>query len=235
MAKPRIAVLLDENTSGDGSLYEASKNYFRAVHAAGGFPFGVPFFLDMAEEVVERYDGLLCTGGRFGYPDDFYVRGCRSPFPPSERVLVEAALMRGFLARDKPVLGVCAGMQMLGCLHGARLVPDVRQIGPQVREHHGPTLRHRVRLTAGSRLAALIGTLEFEVNSRHREAIAQVPGTVRTAARADDGVIEAIELPERRFAIGLQWHQESFAAEPHPGNAVFDAFVQACVPACGRR
>ena len=51
---------------------------------------------------------------------------------------------------------------------------------------------------------------------------------VRVAAVADDGVIEAIELRGCPFAIGLQWHQEAFAGTPHPGNAVFDAFVAAC-------
>src|SRR6516165_6368487 len=121
MRKPRIAVILDENTSGDGQRYEAAKGYFRAVRDAGGLPFGIPYLQEIVEPVLEEFDGLLAVGGRFAYPDEWYVRGDASKAPPSERLAVERALVEGLLARDKPVLGICAGMQMLACLHGSKL------------------------------------------------------------------------------------------------------------------
>lgn len=226
--RPCIAVLLDENTSGDATRYEASKAYFRWVHAAGGVPFGIPFLTGMADDILARSDGLLCTGGRFAYPERFYVDGHRSRSPPSDRPAIEAELVRAFLDRRMPVLGICAGMQMLGCLHGARMLPDTKLIGSKVAAHDGPGLRHDVSVIAGSRLAGIVGALRFKVNSLHREAIVEVPDRVRVAATAADGVIEAIEIPEHRFAIGLQWHQEAFVGTPHPGNALADAFVAAC-------
>ncbi len=73
--KPRIAVILDENTSGDASRYEASKGYFGAIRDAGGLPFGIPYLPEIVDVVVEEFDGLLCVGGRFAYPDDMVSPG----------------------------------------------------------------------------------------------------------------------------------------------------------------
>jgi putative glutamine amidotransferase len=121
MRKPRIAVILDENTSGDGTRYEAAKGYFAGVRDAGGLPFGVPYLPEIVPVVLEEFDGLLSVGGRFAYPDEWYLPGEISRAPSSERLAIERAIVEGFLARDKPILGICAGMQMLACLNGCRL------------------------------------------------------------------------------------------------------------------
>src|SRR5437764_15022034 len=126
---PRIAVILDENTSGDGSRYEASKSYFTAIRDAGGLPFGIPYLAEVVGPVIEEFDGLLCVGGRFSYPDDWYLQGKPSRAPPSDRLAIERAITEGYLSRDKPVLGICAGMQLLAGLHGCRLWSDVRNSG----------------------------------------------------------------------------------------------------------
>lgn len=224
--QPRIAVLLDENTSVDGSRYDTNKGYFVAVRRAGGSPFGIPYLADMVEEIVDDFHGFVAVGGRFAYPDGWYVNGTASPYPSSERLPVERALMEGFLARDKPVLGICAGMQMLACLHGCRLTPDVRTLGPGIREHDKRGVLHSVAIAPGSMLAGIAGE-SLEVNSFHREAVAQTSDGVLASARSSDGVIEAIEVPSRRFAVGLQWHQEQLAAD-HDGSRIFRAFVDAC-------
>ncbi len=224
---PKIAVLLDENTSGDATRYEASKNYFRAVHAAGGAPYGIPYFLDMVERIVGEFPALLCVGGRFAYPNDWYVGGLASLYPASERLPVEQALMQGFLERDKPVLGICAGMQMLGCLNGCRLAPEIAVINPQAMAHDQRGFLHDIAITPGTRLAEILGTAQLRVNTFHREALADSSGAAVISARAPDGIIEAVEVPSKRFALGLQWHQEAFTGQDHPGNAIFAAFVRA--------
>ena len=227
--KPRIAVLLDENTSGDASRYEASKAYFRAIGDAGGLPFGIPFLAEIIEPVVNDFDGLLCIGGRFAYPDDWYVAGEVAKSPPSARLSVERALVEAYLQRDKPILGICAGMQLLGCLSGCRLLSDVRASLPNGLDHDKRGSLHRVTPTPGSKLAALAGELSFDVNTLHREAIGELSPGVTVSARADDGVIEAIEIPSQTFALGLQWHQEQFAQTDHPGNQVFRGLIAACL------
>lgn len=227
-SRPRIAVILDENTSGDGRRYEASKGYFKGVQDAGGLPFGIPYFPDLVRVVLNEFDGVLSPGGRFAYPDDWYVAGQVSKAPPSDRFEVERAIVEGCLERSKPILGICAGMQMIACLQGCRLSPDLRDTYPDALEHDKRGQLHAVILKTGSQLSNLVGRSDLLVNSFHREAIVQVADTVVTSAVAADGVIEAIEVAGLPFAIGLQWHQELFAGTDHPGNAIFAGLVEAC-------
>ena len=227
--KPRIAVILDENTSGDGTRYEAAKGYFSAIADAGGLPFGIPYLAQMVDVVIEEFDGLLCVGGRFAYPDAWYLRGQTSQAPKSERYHVERAIVEGYLARDKPVLGICAGMQLLACLNGCRLWSDVQAAMPNALEHDKRGYLHQITLVAGSRLAAVVGRPAMLVNTFHREAIGELSRSVVASAHSDDGVIEAIEIPSRAFALGVQWHQELFAASDHPGNRIFTGLIEACL------
>ncbi len=223
----RIAVLLDENTSSGATRYEAHKGYFQGLRDAGAAPFGLPYFAEMVPGVVADFDGLLSVGGRFAYPPAWYLDGEASFAPESPRLAVEQALMSGFLAAGKPVLGICAGMQMLACLHGSRLTADVKTLG-QVLDHDNRDAPHDIAIEPGSRLAGLIGVSTLSVNSFHREAIAELGPRVRAVAHAPDGVIEAVELDGPGFALGIQWHQELFAGTHHPGNRIFAGFVAAC-------
>ncbi|WP_230531198.1 gamma-glutamyl-gamma-aminobutyrate hydrolase family protein [Microvirga roseola] len=226
-AKPRIAVIMDENTSGDGTRYDTTKAYFIAVQRAGGLPFGIPYVSDMIEPVTEEFDGFISVGGRIRFPSEWYVPGDGSRYPSSERLEVEQALMRGFLDRDKPVLGICNGMQMLACLHGARMVHEVQKTRSHVLTHDDRAAMHSVEIVPGTMLSRIVGATRLDVNSRHQEAVVAVSDQAVVAARADDGVIEAVEIPSRRFAIGVQWHPEAFATQDNPGNRLFSAFVQA--------
>src|ERR1700724_3935780 len=97
MRKPRIAVILDDNTSGDAPRYEAAKGYFRGARDAGGLPFGIPYLPEMVEVVLEEFDGLLSVGGRFAYPDEWYLPGEVSKDPLSERFAAECAMAEGVL------------------------------------------------------------------------------------------------------------------------------------------
>lgn len=230
---PRIAVILDENTSGDGSRYEAAKSYFTAIRDAGGLPFGIPYLPEMVGPVVEEFDGLLCVGGRFAYPDDWYLRSQPSRAPPSERLVIEREITSEFLRREKPILGICAGMQLLAGLHGCRLWSDVRASGASIIEHDKRGSLHNVTLVPDTKLAALVKVPAMLVNTLHWEAVGELSSSVIASAHSEDGVIEAIEIPAHPFAIGLQWHQEQFAAADHPGNQVFRGFLNACVPSSG--
>ncbi|KLK90211.1 gamma-glutamyl-gamma-aminobutyrate hydrolase [Microvirga vignae] len=225
-SKPRIAVIMDENTSVDGTRYDMTKNYFVGIQRAGGMPFGIPYFMDMVEAVVDEFDGFVNVGGRFAFPDEWFLDGQTSKAPQSERLDVELALMRGFLERDKPVLGICNGMQVLAGLHGCRLSPDVRAMGSHVMEHDKRGHEHPVAIEANTLLSRIVGRRELSVNTFHREAVVELSDEVVASAHAEDGVVEAIEIPSRRFALGVQWHQELFARQDHPGNAIFNAFVQ---------
>ena len=228
LKKPKIAVLLDENTREDASRYEANKGYFLAITDAGGIPFGVPFLSEVIDSVVEDFDGLLTVGGRFAYPDDWYIGGEVASTPESDRFEIEKALVARFLSLDKPVLGMCAGMQMLACLHGCKLTPDLTKTILGAARHDLADEQHAVSIAEGSRLASCVGVQTMQVNTLHREAIVELCDDVLVSATADDGIVEAIELPAYAFAMGLQWHQERFAHLDHPGNGVFAGFIRAC-------
>ena len=228
LTKPKIAVLLDENTSGDATKYEASKKYFNGVALAGGIPFGVPYLEEVIDTAIHDFDGLLTCGGRFAYPSNWYVGEERAKTPSSDRFEIEKAIVEGYLALDKPILGMCAGMQMLACLHGCTLTPDLNNAFPDAGIHDQKGLRHSIEIVENSRLAECVGVSSMQVNSFHREALIELSDDVLISARAEDGIVEAIELPAFSFAIGLQWHQERFVGTDHPGNGVFTGLINAC-------
>jgi len=255
--RPRIAVIMDENTLAGGDRYEMSKHYFEAIARAGGIPYGIPYLGGIVEQVIADFDGFLSVGGRIKFRTDWYVDGDQSAFPASERLAVECALMQGFLAIDKPVLGICNGMQMLGCLNGCRMVSDIGNHMPGGLMHDSDALSHDVLVAPDSRIAAILGSASLSVNTFHREALVEISEAVTVAARAPDGVVEAIEVPAYSFAIGLQWHPERMysarlcsqnggnqnAENPngsdqdertqqylHPGLRIFNAFIDAVSP-----
>ena len=100
---------------------------------------------------------------------------------------------------------------------------------PNALEHDKRGYQHKIALVPGSRLAALVGEPAILVNTFHREAIGELSKSVVASAHADDGVIEAIEIPSRAFALGVQWHQELFAATDHLGNRIFSGLIEACL------
>jgi putative glutamine amidotransferase len=224
-SKPRIAIIMDENTQVDGTRYEVSKAYFLAIHRAGGLPFGIPYLADLVDTVIDEFDGFVSVGGRINFPTAWYVDGDASKFPLSDRLDVDRALMSGFLDRDKPVLGICNGMQMLACLNGCRMVSDVRALRPDILQHDERGVLHPASIKAGTALSRIVGVSEIDVNTHHREAIVHISDKVVASAFAPDGTIEAIEVPAHRFALGLQWHPEAFATTDNPGNRIFKAFV----------
>ena len=218
MKKPRIAVFMGENTSEGATHYKTCKNYFHAIAAAGGLPYGISYLPDLINHAVHEFDGLLSVGGDIEFPSDWHVPGHASPFPPSERLDHETQIMHSFLDADKPVLGACHGMQVLGCLNGCLLQSDAK---PETHRNKS----HPVQILEGTLLHKILGVDEIVVNSIHNEHIAVVGNSVRAAARAPDSTIEAIEIPGKKFALGYQWHQEDFWKENHPGNKIFTAFV----------
>ena len=104
--------------------------------------------------------------------------------------------------------------------------PDLRSSFPTANEHDKAGQLHFVEILPGSRLADIIVRPRIEVNSLHREAIAQLSPAVIASAYAEDGIIEAIEIVTS-LAIGFQWHQELLTAQDHPGNRIFQSFVEA--------
>ena len=200
--------------------------YARAVDTAGGTTFHLPIQRD-ARSLVERIDGLLLPGG-----DDFLPPG--EPADPSRfqatsetQLQFDRALLRAALDRGLPIFCICYGAQLLALEHGGTLhfhLPDdvPGGIEHQLGEVSG---RHAVVLEADSRMAELVGRTEFDVNSLHHQAIAELGAGLRAVATSKDGVIEGIERAGEPFCLGVQWHPEKL--DDDVARALFAGFVSA--------
>jgi putative glutamine amidotransferase len=226
--KPVIGIIMDENTSTGGANYDTGKGYFRAIEKAGGIAIGLPYSEDSIPFARSQCGGLMSTGARIAFPQDWYVPEDRSPAPQSERFAIERAMVELFLALDRPYLGICNGMQMMGCLAGCLMSGNAKSYTDGRIAHDDRETRHSIKVTPGTRLAAITGLSELTVNSFHREAIVEVSDKVAVNAMSPDGLIEGIELPHRKFAMGVQWHPERLIDETEDSAVLFKAFVHAC-------
>ena len=202
--------------------------YAEHVVRAGGQPVVLPPVGDPAS-LVDRLDALIVAGGgdidpaRYGTPPHErtgYIRDFRDE---AELGLVHAALDRGL-----PFLGICRGLQVLNVALGGTLHQHVPDVVGDVRHSPAPGTYGRlpVKVAAGTRLAAVLGTEESTVAHYHHQAIDRLGAGLTATAWSDDGLIEAAELDDRPFALGVQWHPE--AGED---GALFSALVAAASPA----
>jgi len=193
----------------DSALIPAA--YVRAIEAAGGRALLVPPSLDGIDETLDRLDGLLFSGGSDLDPDLYgqEVHPETNGVVP-ERDRAELALLSAALERDMPVLAVCRGSQILNVALGGDLVqhlPDV--VGDDKHKHTpGAFSDHDVDLVPGTRVQQILGD-HTPVKSHHHQGYGQLGEGLREAARADDGTVEALEDPTRRFAVGVLWHPEA--------------------------
>lgn len=202
--------------------YELKQAYADAVLAAGGLPVILPYSDDesAAAEAVARCDALVITGGAFDIPPELYAqeRHARLGETRPRRTQYEQQVLRGALHAGVPVLGVCGGMQLLAVELGGTLFQDIGAELPQALDHeqkHDPRRPgHAARVEEGTRLRAVVGAAQLQVNSTHHQAVRD-PGRARICAVAPDGVVEAIELPGDVFALGVQWHPELLEDAAH--------------------
>lgn len=163
--------------------------------------------------------GLVLAGGSDVEPSLYGQPNVAARNPHPERDQMELSLIREALERDIPILGICRGAQMLNVAFGGTLLQDIGE------GHTG--VRHGVRFEADSKTAAI--AQPATVNSRHHQAVDRLGQGLRiTAWSAEDNVVEAIEAPDRRFVLAVQWHPEDLAVEgDEEARALFAAFAAA--------
>jgi putative glutamine amidotransferase len=184
--------------------------YVRAIEEAGGRALLVPPATEGLEETLDVLDGLLFSGGADLDPGSYGAE----PHPETngvrpERDRAELALLEGALARDMPVLAVCRGSQVLNVARGGDLVQHLPElVGHQGHKQvPGVFADHDVDVLPESKLREVIGE-RAPVKSHHHQGYGRLGEGLREAARAEDGTVEAIEDPSRRFAVGVLWHPE---------------------------
>lgn len=235
MAPPRIGLLLDHQESGTFSRrphHALRVAYFEAIWAAGGLPVAIPYVAEAWPAYLDLCQGFVTPGGDYPFPAEWYVSPpgmvgvCHHP-----RFAFETRITRDLLARDRPLLGICAGMQVLAGVMGARFHRDlhlaIETDIDHVNQRPAEERAHEVAITPGSLLHRLVGQPRMSVNTAHREAAAESPEGLLVSARAPDGVIEAVEVPGKRFALGVQWHPEFFPEPGSPDRRIIEGLVAA--------
>jgi putative glutamine amidotransferase len=186
-------------------------DYIRAVERAGGRPLLVPPSTDGVEETLDAVDGLIFSGGSDLDPD-LYGQDAHPETVgvARERDDAELALLRAALERDLPVLAICRGSQVLNVALGGDLVQHLPDVVGDDKHKHTPGVfaDHEVTLERESRLERLLGD-RAPVKSHHHQGFGRLGDGLRVAAHADDGAVEAVEDPARRFALGVLWHPEA--------------------------
>jgi len=234
-AQPLIALIATRQTHlKRAPTYEIPQAYLDAILTPGGLPNLLPTSLPIAAlpELVNRFDGFVFSGG--GDVDPALYGGHLDATVHSidpERDDFERALIPLVLEADKPLLAICRGAQILNVALGGSLYEDIPSALPAALRHDWypniprDYLAHTVEIEPGSRLAEILGTRKLRTNSLHHQAIRQPAPGLEVVARAEDDVIEAVELPGKCFAIGVQWHPECLPEEPAM-QRLFSEFVK---------
>ncbi|WP_243354410.1 gamma-glutamyl-gamma-aminobutyrate hydrolase family protein [Bacillus litorisediminis] len=211
-------------------------DYIQAVLDAGGIPVILPIGIDDdVDQLLERLDGILVTGGGDIDPTLFGEEphanlGMISPGRDSS----ELAIIVKALALNKPILAICRGIQILNIAVGGDMFQDIyAQHDQQLLQHSQKASRshlsHYVNVEKDSLLADIAGQTKFKVNTFHHQAVRHVPKPLTISGTASDGIIEAIESVEHKFVLGLQWHPEPLAANGDEiSKKIFKRFIQSC-------
>ena len=173
-------------------------------------------------------DGLLLPGG--GDMDPKFYGQARIPACGEPNLLRDAAeplLLRAFLAADKPVLGICRGIQVMNAVLGGDLYQDIKPFEHLPHNDHWAKV-HTVTVRRGTLLSRILGQDTVLVNSQHHQAVDRVAPGFTLAALSEDGIVEAIEKPDAKFCLGVQWHPEWLSDADPAMQGLFDAFVNAC-------
>lgn len=209
-------------------------NYVKAIIQAGGVPVILPSWEDPAimEAMVEGLDGILLSGGgdvdpvRYGQRANGHLGGVSPRRDAAEFALAQYVIHK----TNKPLLGICRGVQVMNVAMGGSLfidLPDSGKLCHSLTMYPRHVTTHDIRVEENTKLAQIMGPGVSRVNSFHHEAVDALADCFTVTARSvPDDVIEAIELPGDRFVVGVQWHPEELTVLEESRN-LFRAFVEA--------
>ena len=185
--------------------------YVESVEQAGGRALVVPPSDNAVEETLDVLDGLVFSGGIDIDPAHYGADRHPATDPAqAHRDAGELRLLEAALERDLPTLAICRGFQLLNVLRGGDLIQHLpEEVGHEGhRETLGVFSEHPVVIEEGTRLETILGPRHEAVRSSHHQGVGRIGAGLVESAYAEDGSLEAIEDPSRRFALGVLWHPE---------------------------
>jgi len=232
--RPAIGLLMDYEAEGSFSSrphYALRAIYFDAIWDAGGVPVAIPYVDAAIETYLETCAGFVFPGGFYPFPEKLYGREPVADEALHPRYAFETGLLAGILGRNIPMLGICAGMQVIAAERGATFYGNIKQETGTEFDHlnakPAEMTAHGVTISEDTLLQRIVQTASLQVNTAHNESLKSIPDGVVVNAVADDGIIEGIELPDQRFCLGVQWHPEFFAKTGNPNFKLFEALISA--------
>jgi putative glutamine amidotransferase len=242
MPMPIIAIPADIRQLDKVDWHAVQSQYINAaVNVARVMPLLIPALQEGhdLDAILDRVDGVLVSGSASNVHPSLYGREATEtdgPFDPA-RDATTLPLIRRTIERGMPLLAICRGIQELNVALGGTLASEIQE-QPGVWDHRKPpvesrdemfAIRQTVQVREGSCIAQHLGFAgEVQVNSLHRQAIAQTAPRLQVEATAADGTIEAVSVIDAQgFAVGVQWHPEYWAETDNPSRALFEAFGDA--------
>ena len=230
--KPRIAVTQNINSDGTVSILP---QYTLTLENAGADVVLLPYTDKPSEiiEMVKSVDGICFTGGADVDPKRYFEEkmSCCGE-TEDKRDLFELAVFFVATEENKPILGICRGMQLINVAMGGTLyqdilteyVSDIAHIQKEGKFEHS----HEVNVINGSPLYNLLGNERIKINSFHHQAIKKLAEGLDVMARADDGIIEAVYASEYKYLRAYQWHPERIYQIDKNQALIFEDFINAC-------
>ena len=236
--KPVIGITLDWEDSPTYSdahpWYALRTNYGSIISENNAIPIMLPYDIQAIDKYIEMIDGLMVPGGDYDLDPSVYgeetlpeTRNTRT-----QRTDFETALIKAALAKNIPILAICAGEQLLAAIHGGTLFQDIKATYPDALEHeqrelgiHMSKTSHSIKIIPNSLLHRIIRKEEMLVNSSHHQAVKSIGSAMIISAIAEDNIIEAIEMPDYNFVLGVEWHPEFLATEDD--LLIINAFIRA--------
>ncbi|MEA1976095.1 MAG: gamma-glutamyl-gamma-aminobutyrate hydrolase family protein [Bacillota bacterium] len=222
------------------SMSRVAVDYANAIEQAGGIPFLIPILNNhdekIIDEIISRIDGIIFTGGE-DVDISFYSNEKAEADTLSimksniERDKFELKLLKSAIKLDKPILGICRGIQLINIYFNGTLYKDINSEYKTNINHLGPLdyknkKIHKINISHDSELFKVYKRLSIDVNSFHHQAIKVVGNSLKVIGRATDGIVEAVEYTGKQWVLGLQYHPEMMFENDKEQLKVFKYFVE---------
>ena len=205
--------------------------YFEGIIQAGGTPIMFPMLTDEQElrHLVDISDGILFTGGHDVSPELYGEEPIEGVSSCKMRDDMEKIVLRMVIETDKPVLGICRGIQCINAALGGTLYQDLpTQFNSEIEHHQQPPYDvpvHSVNILKDSPLYSCLNTEKIQVNSYHHQAVKDVAPGLKVMATAEDGLVEGLYMPDHRLLWAVQWHPEFSYLKDENSQKIFKAFI----------